>query len=150
MKLNRLPLTDLARQALERARQEARQMNLESVGTEHILLGLLKVRVGVAVSALKELGVDPERLMLHIESLERPAANIVSQHRPAETAGAKKTIEFAVAEAEELGHDYVGTEHLMLGLLREGEGLACQILMGFDVRLDALRTETLKLLNHGV
>ncbi len=147
---NRLRFTDLARQALEVARQEARRLNLDSVGTEHILLGLLKVRVGVAVSALKELGVDRERVILCVESLEQPGANTVSQRRLEETARAKKTIEFAATEAEELGHDYVGTEHLMLGLLREEEGIAGQILMGFDVRLDTFRTETLRLLNHGL
>jgi ATP-dependent Clp protease ATP-binding subunit ClpC len=150
LQLNRLRFTDLARQALDVARQEARRLNLDYVGTEHILLGLLKVRVGVAVSALKELGVDRERVILRVESLERPGANIVSQRRVEETARAKKTIEFAATEAEELGHDYVGTEHLMLGLFREGEGVAGQILMGFDVRLDTFRTETLRLLNHGL
>jgi ATP-dependent Clp protease ATP-binding subunit ClpC len=147
--LNRF--TDLARQALEIARQESRRMNLEHVSTEHILLGLLKVRVGVGVSALKELGVDPERLILRVETIEQPpGADIVSEHRPAETSCAKKTIEFAVAEAEQMGHDYVGTEHLMLGLVRESEGIAAQILMGFDVGLDALRTQTLRLLKHGL
>ena|SRR5579863_7325929 len=145
-KLNHPRFTDLARQALEVAQQKSRRMN-QSVGTEHILFGLLKVRVGV--SALKELGVDPERLMRRVEN-QRLGADIVSQHRLAETDRARKAIEFAVVEAQEIGHDYVGTEHLMLGLLREGEGIAGQILMGFDVRLDAFRMETLRLLNHGL
>jgi ATP-dependent Clp protease ATP-binding subunit ClpC len=146
-KPSRERFTDRARRALEMAQQEARRLNHEYVGPQHILLGVLKVPIGVGLSALKELGVDPDQVILTVESIALPGADIVSKHPLPETPRARKAIEFAVVEAQEMGHDYVGTEHLMLGLLRDQEGVAGQILMSFGLSLERFRTETSRLLN---
>jgi ATP-dependent Clp protease ATP-binding subunit ClpC len=141
-----VPFTDRVREVLTFAEQEARRLNHEYVGTEHILLGLFKARPGVGVTVLKNLGVDPERATFSIEAVALPGGERVSEERLGQTPRAKQIIQYACQEAYDLNHNYVGTEHLVLGALREQQGVAAQILMGFGVRLDAARQEVLNLL----
>jgi ATP-dependent Clp protease ATP-binding subunit ClpC len=129
------------------AREEAARLHHEYVGTEHILLGLIREGEGVAAAVLQSLNVDLDEIQQKIEDTVKKgkAAQATGPDLPY-TSRAKKVLELAMSEARELNHSYVGTEHLLLGLLREEKGIAAQVLTDSGVNLDAARTETLRLL----
>jgi four helix bundle protein len=128
------------------ANQEAQRFNHEYIGTEHILLGLLKEGSGVGVTVLKTLDVDIKKLRLDVEKLVERGPKAVTMGKLPQTPGSKKVIEYAIEEARALNHNYVGTEHILLGLLQEGEGIAAQVLMNLGLRLEEVRGEVLRLL----
>jgi ATP-dependent Clp protease ATP-binding subunit ClpC len=135
-----------ARIAMQRAEQQARLWKHEYIGTEHILLGLIKEELGVAAHVLKNLDVDPRRLVHEVEKIIQPGDDPITSETLTLTPRAKIAVAYAMEEAGDLHHDYVGTPHLLLGLWRAEEGVASQILMNCDVELEALRQETAKLL----
>ena len=138
--------TDRVRKVLAMAREEAIRLQHDYVGTEHILLGLIREGEGVAAAVLTNLSVDLEQVQERIEeSVRRGKATIALGELPY-TSRAKKVLEFAMAEARELNHSYVGTEHLLLGLLREEKGIAADVLNQLGVTLEEARRQTLKLL----
>jgi ATP-dependent Clp protease ATP-binding subunit ClpC len=138
--------TDRVRKVLAMAREEAIRLQHDYVGTEHILLGLIREGEGVAAAVLNNLQVDLETVQEKVEeSVRRGKATIALGELPY-TSRAKKVLEFAMAEARELNHSYVGTEHLLLGLLREEKGIAAEVLGQLGVTLEDARRETLKLL----
>jgi ATP-dependent Clp protease ATP-binding subunit ClpC len=132
------------------ANQEAQRFNHEYIGTEHILLGLVKEGSGVGATVLKNLDVDIKKLRLEVEKLVKSGPDMVTMGKLPHTPRAKKVIEFAIEEARSLNHNYVGTEHLLLGLLRESEGIAAQVMMNLGLRLEDVRQEVLNLLGAGV
>lgn len=132
------------------ANQEAQRFNHEYIGTEHILLGLVKEGSGVGATVLKNLDVDVKKVRLEVEKLIPTGPDMVTMGKLPHTPRAKKVIEYAIEEARSLNHNYVGTEHLLLGLLRETEGIAAQVLMNVGLRLDDVRQEVLNLLGAGV
>src|SRR5579862_657678 len=138
--------TDRARKVMSFARQEAERFNHDYIGTEHILLGLVKEGSGVAANVLENLDVDLEKVRLEVEKLVKPAPDVVTIGQLPFTPRAKKVLEFAIDEARALDHNYVGTEHLLLGLLREQEGLAAQVLMNLGLKLDDVRSEVMEFL----
>ena len=138
--------TDRARKVMSFARQEAERFNHDYIGTEHILLGLVKEGSGVAANVLENLDVDLEKVRLEVEKLVKPAPDVVTIGQLPFTPRAKKVLEFAIDEARALDHNYVGTEHLLLGLLRENEGLAAQVLMNLGLKLDDVRSEVMEFL----
>lgn len=142
--------TDRARKVMALANQEAQRFNHEYIGTEHILLGLVKEGSGVGATVLKNLDVDIKKLRLEVEKLVKSGPDMVTMGKLPHTPRAKKVIEYAIEEARSLNHNYVGTEHLLLGLLRESEGIAAQVLMNLGLRLDDVRQEVLNLLGAGV
>jgi ATP-dependent Clp protease ATP-binding subunit ClpC len=138
--------TDRARKVMTLARQEAERLNHDYIGTEHILLGLVKEGSGVAANVLEALDVDLEKVRMEVEKLVKPSPDVVTMGQLPFTPRAKKVLEFAMEEARALDHNYVGTEHLLLGLLREHEGLAAQVLQNLSLKLDDVRTEVLEFL----
>jgi len=138
--------TDRARKVMALANQEAQRFNHEYVGTEHILLGLVKEGQGVAANVLHNLQVDLKKIRLEVEKIVKSGPNMVTMGKLPQTPRAKKVIEFAIEEARTLGHNYVGTEHLLLGLLREHDGVAAQVLMNLGLKLDDVRAEVLNIL----
>src|SRR3954447_1404756 len=142
--------TDRARKVMQLANQEAQRFNHEYVGTEHILLGLVKEGSGVAANVLKNLDVDLRKIRLEVEKIVQAGPDMVTMGKLPQTPRAKKVIEYAIEEARNLNHNYVGTEHLLLGLLREQEGVAAQVLMNLNLKLDEVREEVLNLLGHGM
>ncbi|MHC4123634.1 MAG: Clp protease N-terminal domain-containing protein, partial [Planctomycetota bacterium] len=142
--------TDRARKVMALANQEAQRFNHEYIGTEHILLGLVKEGSGVGATVLKNLDVDIKKLRLEIEKLVKSGPDMVTMGKLPQTPRAKKVIEFAIEEARALNHNYVGTEHILLGLLRESEGIAAQVLMNLGLKLEDVRQEVLNLLGAGV
>jgi ATP-dependent Clp protease ATP-binding subunit ClpC len=142
--------TDRARKVMALANQEAQRFNHEYIGTEHILLGLVKEGSGVGATVLKNLDVDIKKLRLEVEKLVKSGPDMVTMGKLPHTPRAKKVIEFAIEEARSLNHTYVGTEHLLLGLLRESEGIAAQVMMNLGLRLEDVRQEVLNLLGAGV
>ena len=138
--------TDRARMVLQFANQEACRFNHEYIGTEHILLGLVKEGNGVAAKVLESLGVDLRKIRLEVEKFLQSGPEMVTMGKMPQTPRAKRAIQFAREEAVALGHNYVGTEHLLLGLLRENEGVAAQVLTKLSVGLEQVRTATLEML----
>jgi len=141
--------TDRARKVMALANQEAQRFNHEYIGTEHILLGLVKEGSGVGANVLKNLDVDLRKVRLEVEKLVKSGPDMVTMGRLPQTPRAKKVIEYAIEEARNLNHNYVGTEHLLLGLLREQDGVAAQVLMNLGLKLDEVREEVLNLLGAG-
>jgi ATP-dependent Clp protease ATP-binding subunit ClpC len=138
--------TDRVRKVLSLAREEATRLRHDYVGTEHILLGLIREGEGVAAAILTNLNVELQALKERIESrVDRGKSQMTAEEVPY-TTRAKKVLEFSVAEARNLKHSYVGTEHLLLGLLREEKGLAAQVLGEMGVSIEMARQETIKLL----
>lgn len=133
--------TKRARRVLTLAQEEALRLNHNYIGTEHLLLGLVREENGVAVNVLRELGVEPSQVIRAVERTvgrgERPPYG-----KPSLAPRTKRVIELAVDEARLMGHHYIGTEHLLLGLVREGEGIAVNVLRGLGVNLDRVRTQT--------
>ncbi|MCO6438718.1 MAG: ATP-dependent Clp protease ATP-binding subunit [Phycisphaerae bacterium] len=138
--------TDRARKVMALANQEAQRFNHEYIGTEHILLGLVKEGSGVGANVLKNLDVDLRKVRLEVEKLVKSGPETVTMGKLPQTPRAKKVIEYAIEEARNLNHNYVGTEHLLLGLLRETDGVAAQVLMNLNLRLEDVREEVLNLL----
>ena len=122
----------------------------EYIGTEHILLGLIKEGSGVAANVLKNLDVDLRKIRLEVEKLVQSGPDMVTMGKLPQTPRAKKVIEYSMEEARNLNHNYVGTEHILLGLLREQEGVAAQVLMNLALKLEEVREEVLNLLGHGL
>jgi ATP-dependent Clp protease ATP-binding subunit ClpC len=141
--------TDRARKVMALANQEAQRFNHEYIGTEHILLGLVKEGSGVGANVLKNLDVDLRKVRLEVEKLVKPGPEMVTMGKLPQTPRAKKVIEYAIEEARNLNHNYVGTEHLLLGLLREHDGVAAQVLMNLGLKLEEVREEVLNLLGAG-
>src|SRR5438552_11834985 len=142
--------TDRARKVMALANQEAQRFNHEYIGTEHILLGLVKEGSGVGANVLKNLDVDLRKMRLEVEKLVKSGPDMVTMGKLPQTPRAKKVIEYAIEEARNLNHNYVGTEHLLLGLLREHDGVAAQVLMNLGLKLEEVREEVLNLLGAGV
>jgi ATP-dependent Clp protease ATP-binding subunit ClpC len=145
--MNGYNFTDRVRKVLQMAREEAARLHHEYVGTEHILLGLIREGEGVAAAVLTNLNVELDEVQQKIEETVKKgkAAASTGPDLPY-TSRAKKVLELAMTEARELNHSYVGTEHLLLGLLREEKGIAAQVLNDAGVTLEQSRAETLRLL----
>jgi ATP-dependent Clp protease ATP-binding subunit ClpC len=142
-------LTDRARKVMALANQEAQRLNHEYIGTEHILLGLVKEGSGVGANVLKNLDIDLRKVRIEVEKLVKTGPEMVTMGKLPQTPRAKKVIEYAIEEARNLNHNYVGTEHLLLGLLREHDGVAAQVLMNLGLKLEEVREEVLNLLGAG-
>jgi len=139
--------TERARRVINYAKHEAQRLGHEYIGTEHLLLGVLREGTGMAYTILQRLDVDPKRVRLEVEKRVRNATDVVAAGRQFPFAPrARKAIEFAVEESRKLGHNYVGTEHVLLGLLREGGGVAAQVLTSMGVELEDVQQELLELL----
>jgi len=136
--------TPRAQRVIELARKEADNFNHPYVGTEHLLLGLVALGEGVAVNVLDRMGVSLEAVRLEVEQAVGQGPETKTVGNVPFTPRSKKVLQLAMAEAQALNHTYVGTEHILLGLLREGEGVAAQVLRNLDVDLDRARTEVLK------
>ena len=143
-------LTDRARKVMALANQEAQRFNHEYIGTEHILLGLVKEASGVGANVLKNLGIDLRKVRLEVEKLVKSGPEMVTMGKLPQTPRSKKVLEYAIEEARNLNHNYVGTEHLLLGLLREQDGVAAQVLVNLGLKLEEVREEVLNLLGAGV
>ena len=139
--------TERARKVLTLAQEEAQRLNHNYIGTEHILLGLVRESEGVAVKVLTNLGADPDKVRGAVEFIIGRGERTVSGEIGL-TPRAKRVIELAVDEARRLNHNYIGTEHLLLGLLREAEGAASSVLESLGVNLDKTRAETLRILSE--
>ncbi len=142
--------TDRVRKVLAMAREEAIRLQHDYVGTEHILLGLIREGEGVAAAVLTNLNVDLEEIHERVEESVRKGKATIALGELPYTSRAKKVLEFAMAEARDFSHSYVGTEHLLLGLLREEKGIAAQVLNSLGVTLEEGRAETLKVLGSDV
>ncbi len=142
--------TERVRKVLAMARQEAIRLQHDYVGTEHILLGLVGEGEGVAAHVLSSLGVEVETVHKQVEESVRKGKATIALGELPYTSPAKKVLEFAMTEARELNHSYVGTEHLLLGLLREKKGIAAQVLNALGATIDEAREETLKVLGSEI
>ncbi len=138
--------TDRARKVMQLANQEAQRFNHEYIGTEHILLGLVKEGSGVAASVLKNLDIDLHKIRLEVEKIVPSGSDRVTMGKLPQTPRMKKIIDYSIAEARDLGHNYVGTEHLLLGLLREVDGVAAQVLVNLGLKSENVREEVLNFL----
>jgi ATP-dependent Clp protease ATP-binding subunit ClpC len=140
--------SERARRVLTLAQEEAQRLNHNYIGTEHVLLGLVREEEGVAARVLVQMGVSLAKMRSAIEYVigpgEKPSSGATGL-----TSRAKRVIELAIDEARQLGHSYIGTEHLLLGLLREGEGVAAGVLDSFNITLERTRTEITRLLSQG-
>lgn len=132
--------TDRARRVMRLANQEAQRLNHEYIGTEHVLLGIIKEGGGVAAQVLKNLDIDLRKIRLEVEKLVAPGPDMVTMGRLPQTPNTKAAIAFAIEEAAAMGHSYVGTEHLLLGLLRVQGGVACAVLVKLIVTADPVGT----------
>jgi ATP-dependent Clp protease ATP-binding subunit ClpA len=137
--------TDRARRVVVLAQEEARLLDHDYIGTEHILLGLVHESEGVAATALKELGVSLATVRSEVEAIIGRGQAAPTGHIPF-TPRAKKVLELSLREALELGHHYIGTEHILLGIIREGEGVAAQVLEKLGAKLDLVRQQVIQLL----
>src|ERR1700742_2363380 len=138
--------TDRARRVLVLAQEEARLLNHSFIGTEHILLGLIHEGEGVAAKALESLGISLEAVREKVEETIGPAGSSTTGSPPF-TPRAKKVWELSLREALQLGHNYIGTEHMLLGLVREGEGVAAQVLVSLGADLSRVRQQVIQLLS---
>jgi hypothetical protein len=137
--------TDRARRVVVLAQEEARLLNHNHIGTEHILLGLIHEGEGVAYLALTELGISLDAVRAQVEAEIGQGSEAPGGHIPF-TPRAKKVLELSLREALQLGHNYIGTEHILLGLIREGEGVAARVLVGLGAGLDRVRQQVVQLL----
>ncbi len=138
--------TDRAKKVMSFARQEAQKFNHEYIGTEHILLGLVQEGSGVAANVLKNMDIDLEKIRHEVEKIVKTGPSMVTMGQLPFTPRAKKVLELSMEEASALSHNYIGTEHLLLGLIKENEGIAAQVLMNLNVKLDDVREEVLEFL----
>ena len=139
--------TDRARRVVVLAQEEARMLNHNYIGTEHILLGLIHEGEGVAAKALESLGISLDAVRQQVEEIIGQGQQAPSGHIPF-TPRAKKVLELSLREALQLGHNYIGTEHILLGLIREGDGVAAQVLVKLGADLNRVRQQVVQLL-HG-
>jgi ATP-dependent Clp protease ATP-binding subunit ClpC len=139
--------TDRARRVVVLAQQEARMLNHNYIGTEHILLGLIHEGEGVAAKALESLGISLEAVRQQVGEIIGQGQQAPSGHIPF-TPRAKKVLELSLRESLQLGHNYIGTEHILLALIREGEGVAAQVLVKLGADLNRVRQQVIQLL-HG-
>jgi ATP-dependent Clp protease ATP-binding subunit ClpC len=142
-------LTERAKKVLALANQEAQRFNHEYVGTEHYLLGLVKEGTGVGANVLKNLGLDLHRVRLEVEKVVKPGPEMGQIGALPKTPRAKKVLEYALEEARNLNHNYIGTEHILLGLLREKGCVAAQVLMNMGLKLEEVRSEVLEMIGPG-
>ncbi|MBL7151763.1 MAG: ATP-dependent Clp protease ATP-binding subunit [Candidatus Omnitrophica bacterium] len=142
--------TERARKVIILAKEEARRFNHDYIGTEHILLGLVREGEGVAATVLQKMGISLENIRLEIEKLVQPGPTTQIIGDIPFTPRAKKALELAAEEARSLGHNYIGTEHLLLGLIREGEGIASQVLLNLGLDLNRVRNEVMELLGSAL
>ena len=140
--------TDRARRVVVLAQEEARLLNHNYIGTEHILLGLIHEGEGVAAKALESLGISLEAVRSQVEEIIGQGGSSPSGHIPF-TPRAKKVLELSLREALQLGHNYIGTEHILLGLIREGEGVAAKALEALNISLDAVREQVQETIGQG-
>jgi ATP-dependent Clp protease ATP-binding subunit ClpA len=138
--------TDRARRVVVLAQEEARLLNHNYVGTEHLLLGLIHEGQGVAAMALESLGISLQAVRAEVEEIIGRGQRTPSGHIPF-TPRAKKVLELSLREAKQLGHNYIGTEHILLGLIREGEGVAAQVLVKLAADLSRARGQVIGLLS---
>ncbi|WP_281356769.1 Clp protease N-terminal domain-containing protein, partial [Amycolatopsis anabasis] len=138
--------TDRSRRVVVLAQEEARALNHNSMGTEHLLLGLVHEGEGVAAKVLESLGVSLESVRREVEDLIGRGRKPAGGHMPF-TPRAKKVLELSLREALQLGHKYIGTEHMLLGLVREGEGVAAQVLVKLGADLSRVRQQVLQSLS---
>jgi ATP-dependent Clp protease ATP-binding subunit ClpC len=141
--------TDRARKVMQLANQEAQRFNHEYIGTEHILLAWSR-RLGRRGQRAEEPGCRSAEDSTGVEKLVQSGPEMVTMGKLPQTPRAKKVIEYSMEEARNLNHNYVGTEHILLGLLREQEGVAAQVLMNLGLKLEEVREEVLNLLGHGI
>ena len=137
--------TDRARRVVVLAQEEARRLNHDYIGTEHILLGLIREGEGVAAKALESLGISLEAVRQQVEKIIGRGQQAAPGHIPF-TPRAKKVLELSLREAKAPGHDYIGTEHILLGLIREGSGVAAQVLVKLGADLNRVRQQVVQLL----
>src|SRR5918995_6779997 len=138
--------TDRARRVVVLAQEEARMLNHNYIGTEHILLGLIHEGEGVAAKALESLGISLEAVRAQVEEIIGQGQSAPTGHIPF-TPRAKKVLELSLREALSLGHHYIGTEHVLLGLVRENDGVAARILLDFDADAEKIRNEIIRMLS---
>ena len=138
--------TDRARRVIVLAQEEARKLNHNYIGTEHILLALLYEGEGVAAKALESLGISLDAVRQRVEEIIGRGQEVPSGHIPF-TPRAKKVLELSLRESVQLGHDYIGTEHTLLGLIREGDGVAAQVLVKLGADLDRVRQQVIQLIS---
>jgi hypothetical protein len=139
--------TDRARRAVVLAQEEARMLNHGYIGTEHLLLGLVHEGEGVAAKALETMGISLEKVRHEVEALIGEGKEPPSGHIPF-TPRAKKVLELSLKEANQLGHNYIGTEHILLGVIREGHGVAAQVLVKLGAELNRVRQQVIQLLHN--
>ncbi len=142
--------TERARKVIVYAKEEARRFNHDYIGTEHLLLGLIREGEGVAAAVLQKLGLDLETIRLEVEKLVQPGPQTQVMGDIPFTPRSKKALELSAEEARALGHNYIGTEHLLLGLVKEGEGMAYRVLLNLGLDLGKLRNEVMELLGSGI
>jgi ATP-dependent Clp protease ATP-binding subunit ClpC len=138
--------TDRARRAVVLAQEEARMLNHDYIGTEHLLLGLVREHDGVAAKALASLDISLEAVRRQVEEIVGQGHAAPTGHIPF-TPRSKKVLELSLREALQLGHNYIGTEHILLGLVREGEGVATQVLVQLGANLSGVRETVIQLMS---
>src|SRR5881396_2398382 len=137
--------TERVRKVMYLAREEAARLQHDYIGTEHLLLGVIREGEGIAATVLNNLGLDLDAIRQAVESMVAATGGTLTIGEIPFTQRAKRVLELSVDEARQLGHNYVGTEHLLLGLIREGEGVAARVLLELGVDRKKVREETLKL-----
>ncbi len=142
--------TERARKVIVYAKEEARRFNHDYIGTEHLLLGLVREGEGVAAAVLQKLGIDLETIRIEVEKMVQPGPQTQVLGDIPFTPRSKKALELSAEEARALGHNYIGTEHLLLGLVKEGEGMAYRVLLNLGLDLAKLRNEVMELLGSGI
>ncbi len=142
--------TERARKVIVYAKEEARRFNHDYIGTEHLLLGLVREGEGVAAAVLQKLGLDLETIRIEVEKMVQPGPQTQVLGDIPFTPRSKKALELSAEEARALGHNYIGTEHLLLGLVKEGEGMAYRVLLNLGLDLGKLRNEVMELLGSGI
>src|SRR3989338_8482382 len=142
--------TERARKVIILAKEEARRFNHDYIGTEHLLLGLIREGEGVAAAVLQKLGLDLETIRIEVEKLVQPGPQTQVLGDIPFTPRSKKALELSAEEARALGHNYIGTEHLLLGLIKEGEGMAYRVLLNLGLDLGKVRNEVMDLLGSGI
>jgi len=142
--------TERARKVIVLAKEEARRFNHDYIGTEHLLLGLIREGEGVAAAVLQKLGLDLETIRIEVEKLVQPGPQTQVLGDIPFTPRSKKALELSAEEARALGHNYIGTEHLLLGLVKEGEGMAYRVLLNLGLDLTKVRNEVMALLGSGI
>ena len=140
--------TERARQVVVLAQDEARALKHNYIGTEHILLGLLRQEKGLAARVLESLGITVEEVRAHVARMIGQGDEVTQGHIPF-TPRAKKVLELSLREAKALQHGYIGTEHILLGIVRENEGVAARILLHFDADAETIRSEVIRMLSGG-